>query len=86
MPRGIGARIGVSDRLRAPVACLISGTCWCAPTRYPDKSPMTSLPSRWALAARPAPDVPLAATTTTSSASPNPDASSGASARVIATA
>ena len=32
MPRGIGASTGVSDSVRAPVACWISGTCWCAPT------------------------------------------------------
>ena len=28
MPRGIGARTGVKDSVRAPVACRISGTCW----------------------------------------------------------
>src|SRR5690606_21636281 len=32
MPRGIGASTGVNDRLRAPGTCLISGTCWWAPT------------------------------------------------------
>jgi hypothetical protein len=33
MPRGIGASTGVNDSVRAPVACLISGVCWCSPTR-----------------------------------------------------
>ena len=47
---------------------------------------MTSLPSSWALAPRPAPDVPDAATTTTSSASTIPAATSGARAVMIATA
>ncbi len=47
---------------------------------------MTSLASRCTLAARPAPDVPLAATTTTSSGSTKPAAMSGASARIVATA
>src|SRR5258708_34738845 len=37
------------------LACLISGTCWCAPTLYGVRSPITSLPSRWVLADLPAP-------------------------------
>ena len=86
MPRGIGARIGVMDRLDAPVARLISGTCWCVPTRYGSREPMTSLAIRWASTPRPAPDVPDAATTTTSAGSANPAAISGASARIVATA
>ena len=47
---------------------------------------MTSLPRRWVWAARPAPDVPLAEVTTTSSASATPAAISGAAARMAATA
>jgi hypothetical protein len=84
MPRGIGARIGDSDR--APVACLISGTCWWAPTLYGVRSPITSEASRFTLAERPAPDVPEAATTTTSSGDATPAAISGASASVIVAA
>ena len=86
MPRGIGASTGVIDSEVAPVACLISGTCWCAPTLYGDRSPITSLASRFTLADRPAPVVPEAATTTTSSVGTAPAAISGASARVIVAA
>ncbi len=49
-------------------------------------APMTSLPSRASLALRPAPEVPEAATTTTSAGSTSPAASRGASARVTAVA
>ena len=49
-------------------------------------SPITSLPSRCVFADRPAPDVPDAATTTTSSGSATPAAISGARASVIAVA
>jgi hypothetical protein len=86
MPRGMGARTGVIDSDVAPVACLISGTCWWAPTLYGVRSPITSLASRCALAVRPAPDVPEAATTTTSSGRAAPAARSGASASVTAAA
>ena len=86
MPRGIGASSGVMDSVVAPVACLISGTCWCAPTLYGVNEPMTSLASRCGLRVRPAPEVPDAATTTTSDGSASPAAISGASARIVATA
>ena len=47
---------------------------------------MTSLPIRLAVAARPAPDVPEAATMTMSLGSASPLASSGARARIDAVA
>ena len=59
------------DRLRRlPAAvrfCSISGVCRCTPpTPYGDIAPMTSAPSRCGLSDLPAPEVPEAATTTTS--------------------
>ena len=47
---------------------------------------MTSLPIRFGAGARPAPDVPEAATITMSAGSASPLASSGASARIDAVA
>ena len=98
MPRGIGARTGVKltrtgarlDRPSPPAsasACSISGVCRCAPaTAYADTDPITSLASRSVRSDRPAPDVPDAATTTTSPGSASPAATSGASARIAAVA
>src|SRR5205823_368331 len=83
---------GVKDSVTAapaawPSDCAISGMCWCAPpTLYADTSPITSLPSRCAAALRPAPLVPLDATTTRSDASTRAAASRGASASVTAEA
>ena len=90
MPRGIGASVGVNetvtgrpaDRLRF---CSISGVCrWVPPTPYGDMEPITSAPSRCGLSDRPAPEVPLAATITTSSGSSSPAAKPGARARLQA--
>ena len=54
----------LSVTFRSPWA--ISGVCRCAPPMlYARADPMTSEPSRSVLAARPAPDVPLTATTVT---------------------
>ena len=84
MPRGIGARVGVKDTVTgSPAAavrfCSISGVCRCTPpTPYGDIDPITSDPSRCGLSERPAPDVPEAATTTTSSGSVSPAAKPGA--------
>ncbi len=93
MPRGIGASIGVNDTRagRPPAAsasaCSISGVCRCAPPAwYAETEPMTSLPSRSARSDRPAPEVPEAATTTTSSAATSPAATSGARATIAAVA
>ncbi len=86
MPRGIGASTGVKDSVTgSPAAadsdCSISGVCWCSPPAlYADRAPITSLPISDGFAARPAPDVPDAATTTTSAGSTSPAISSGASA------
>ena len=83
-PRGIGASVGVNDTVTgSPAArdrfCSISGVWRCPPpTPYGDMEPMTSLPSRWGFRDLPAPDVPDAATTTTSSASSRPAAKPGA--------
>ena len=80
----MGASIGVNDTVTASPAaavnvCSISGVCWWTPpTLYADTEPMTSLPSRETWGLRPAPDVPDAATTTTSAGSTSPAASSGA--------
>ena len=88
MPRGIGARSGVKLTVTGasaarPSACSISGVCWCAPPiLYALSWPITVLASSASLALRPAPVVPLAATTTTSSGSTRPAASSGASPRI----
>src|SRR5207245_254049 len=61
---------------------IISGVCRCTPpTPYALAEPMTSLPIRWGFADLPAPEVPLAATTTTSG-STSPAVSAGASASV----
>src|SRR3954464_12189234 len=87
IPRLIGTRVGVKLTLTAvPAACdrfwIISGVCRCTPpTPYALTEPMTSLPSRFGFGDFPAPEVPLAATTTTSG-SISPAASAGASARV----
>ncbi len=57
---------------------VISGVCrWVPPTAYALTLPITSLPSRWGLAALPAPLVPEAATTTTSGVT-SPAATAGA--------
>ena len=87
MPRGIGTSIGVkltrtSPSVSAARFWTISGVCrWTPPTPYALALPITSLPSRWGLAALPAPLVPEAATTTTSG-STRPAATAGARARV----
>ena len=92
IPRGIGASTGVNDSVTpVPAAadsdCSISGVCWCTPPAlYGDSAPITSLPSSAALADRPAPEVPDAATTTTSAGSTSPAASSGASPRTTVVA
>ena len=53
--------------------CSISGVCrWVPPTPYAVAEPITSEPSRLVLAPLPAPDVPVAATTTTSSVADQP--------------
>ena len=82
MPRGIGASTGVIVSAVMPAACLISGTCRCAPTLYADRSPITSLPSRCGCAARPAPEVPLAETTRRRRPRRAPAAISGAAASI----
>jgi hypothetical protein len=86
MPRGIGASTGVNDRPAGSGGLLISGVCWCAPTRYGDRAPITSLACRCGLSPLPAPEVPDAATTTTSAGDAAPAAISGASASVMAVA
>src|SRR3954454_22552359 len=87
IPRLIGTRVGVKlTRTGVPAACdrfcIISGVCRCTPpTPYALTEPITSLPSRWVFADFPAPEVPEAATTTTSGVT-SPAASAGAMARV----
>jgi hypothetical protein len=87
IPRGIGASTGVNDtQTRSPATperfWLISGLCRCVPAApYTLAEPITSEPSRCGLSARPAPDVPDTAVTTTSAAI-SPVASAGASARL----
>ena len=71
IPRAVGINTGVNDTVtgrsvtaRRPWA--ISGVCRCAPAMlYARAEPMTSEASRSTLAARPAPEVPLTATTVT---------------------
>ena len=88
MPRGIGASIGVNDTVTgSPAAdvsaCSISGVCWWVPpTLYVESCPITVLASSASLGLRPAPVVPLAATTTTSSGSTRPASSRGARPRI----
>ena len=61
---------------------VISGVCrWAPPTPYADRLPTTSLAIRCGLAALPAPEVPLAATTTTSGVT-SPAATAGTRASV----
>ena len=92
MPRGIGASSGVNDSVTCwPDAsardCSISGVCWCTPpTLYADIEPITCEASSASDGLRPAPDVPDAATTTTSCASARPAASTGARASATAVA
>ena len=71
IPRDIGTSTGVKDTVTgAPAAdrfCTISGVCRCTPpTPYADAAPITSEPSRFTFGDFPAPEVPEAATTTTS--------------------
>ena len=72
MPRGIGASTGVNETVTGLPATavrfwIISGVCRCTPpTPYALADPITSEPSRFGLSERPAPEVPLTATTTTS--------------------
>ena len=62
----------------------ISGVCRCPPpTPYAVAEPMTSEPSRWGLAARPAPEVPEKATMLMSGRT-SPAATAGKDARVLA--
>ena len=74
MPRDIGTRTGVNETegAVAPQArkfCSSSGVCRCTPpTPYALADPISSEPSRCGFSERPAPEGPLAATTTTSSA------------------
>ena len=81
----MGARVGVKETLtRRPAAAerfwTISGVWRCTPpTPYGLIEPMTSLPSRCGLSALPAPEVPVAATTT-ASGSARPAAYAGTSA------
>ena len=88
MPRDIGTSTGVNETLTSASVssrrfCLISGVCrWVPPTPYAPAEPITSEPSRWALGALPAPDVPEAATTTMPDGSTIPAATAGARARV----
>jgi len=65
--------------------CSISGVWWCTPpTLYAAIEPITFLASSESLAFRPAPEVPDAATTTTSVVSMAPARASGASASATA--
>ena len=62
-------REGHGDRRPAAADrfCIISGVCRCTPpTPYADAAPITSEPSRFTFGDLPAPEVPEAATTTTS--------------------
>src|SRR6476646_9010598 len=83
MPRDIGTRTGVNDTVTGTPAAaekfwIISGVCrWTPPTPYADAAPITSDPSRFTLGDFPAPEVPEAATTTTSG-STSPATSAGA--------
>ena len=75
IPRGIGAKIGVNEifedlPVARVIASSISGVCWWTPPNlYEVRLPITSLAIRLIFALRPAPVVPEAATTTTSSIS-----------------
>ena len=88
MPRDIGTSTGVKDTVGAAAPqCarfwIISGVCRCTPpTPYALAEPISSDPSRWGFRDRPAPDGPLAATTTTSSAVVSPPVTAGSRARV----
>ena len=90
MPRDMATSRGVKLTRTGSAAMrerfwTISGVCrWTPPTPYAEALPMTSLPSRLVLAALPAPEVPLAATTTTSgSTRPAPSAGASASEAIV---
>ena len=88
MPRDMGTSTGVNETVgeTAPQWArfwVISGVCRCTPpTPYALAEPISSEPSRWGLSDLPAPDGPLAATITTSSAVVSPEVTAGIRANV----
>ena len=86
MPRGIGASTGVNDSVRAPGALLDLRGVLVAADLVAGQVAHDLTAEQVRLGVRPAPVVPEAATTTTSSGLTSSESISGASARIVATA